>query len=111
MRLLFNNVEEFISELVARGPNVDGIVRRTIRRRQENPFVYTTLIVTYLRQPVDGGPIILVELSHYLGVRPAGASADEDDDVQRRMEAAWNMVTQAIEAAGHPVTHGCYELA
>ena len=104
MKLRFSVPAEFLAELEARPPNVDGVLRAT-REYQRSQMISclqrVSVVATYLRaeSPRDGFPgreVYVVELRSFVGEYLASPAQDEQtektrqrgDELLARLEAA-----------------------
>lgn len=117
LRLLFSGHEEFLSELRERGPNLEPLVRVTVRRTPDAsgaPFVHLTLIATYLRRVDEAGPapvVAVVRLAEYVGAVWPGLPDEESRESRARAEALRATVARAAGELGYRVGAGVYATA
>jgi hypothetical protein len=108
IKVRFNQPDEFIAEMRARGPNVEGLVRVTGMHEMTRTFPIGHLYVfaTYVRRVGDVEQ--LVELRHYCG-QVVGGPKRHDDAATTRADVVSDQLRAAIEEAGHQYAAGTYE--
>jgi hypothetical protein len=97
IRVTFSSPDEFLQELLARGPNVEPVLRATLRWSpdpQGAPFHDVTVVATYLRR-VAADLVAVTELRHYVGAVWTGL----DDPGSRRCRAGARALLAVLDSA------------
>lgn len=110
IRVAFGDPDEFVQELKERGPNVEPVVRATLRWTPDAsgaPFHYLSLVATYLRRLPDG-VLTLAELRHEIGPVWGGLDHAESRLHRERARQALAMIEDAARAADATPAPGVY---
>ena len=98
MKVTFNEPQEFFDELHKRPPNVQLVLRATVRMepdRNIRPLTHTWVVATYLRVDYRGesqGPLpffvsLVVELRHYVGQQYGAGDVANEQTLATRQRA------------------------
>jgi hypothetical protein len=115
IRLLLSDHEEFLAELRERGPNVEPIVRVTVRRTPDASgaqFLRLTLLATYLRRIDEAGPapvLAVVRLAAYVGAIWPGLPDAESRETHARVEELRATLERAVGELGYRAGAGVDE--
>ena len=114
IRLQFSSHEEFLSELRERGPNLEPVVRVTLRHSPDAsgaPFLHLTVLATYLRRIDEVGPVPVVavaQLAEYVGTILPGLPDEESRETRARADELRATVARVAGALGHATAAGAY---
>ena len=113
MRLKFNDPEEFLAELRLSPPNLERVLRASVRRqldRQTGVFRHLTVTACYLRLlEHPSGPVPLaVSLESYQG-EDWGREVEESQQTRRRTEELMAQLRAAARELGLECRPGVYE--
>jgi hypothetical protein len=105
MKVLFNDVGEFLTELRSDADEVEQkILRLTIRRRCQQPFVYVSVVSTVLIGRA------VVTLDHRLGETFIGEDLHQSE-VGKKADAMIERISEEAKGLGLEVRAGVYEPA
>lgn len=110
IRVTFGDPDEFVQEIKERGPNVEPVVRATLRWTPDAsgaPFHHLSLVVTYLRRLPDG-VLTLAELRYDIGPVWSGLDHAESRLHRERARQTLAMIDEATRAAGATPARGVY---
>lgn len=105
MNVQFNSVEEFLTELRQKTPNVEPIVRLTQQFENSGtlPLTHVSVIATYLRD--TGGLVQLVRLRRYCGDYMVG---DRDSKAEKKAHEAMEKIEACARNLGLEIRAGIY---
>lgn len=113
IRVTFGDPDEFVQELKQRGPNVEPVVRATLRWTPDAsgaPFHLLSPVATYLRRLPDG-VVTLTELRYDIGPVWSGLDHQESQRHRQRARQALALIEGAARAAGATPATGVYRFA
>jgi hypothetical protein len=97
VRVAFSSPDEFLHELLARGPNVEPVLRTTLRWQRDSdgaPLHHLSVVATYLRR-IACDVVAVTELQHYVG--PVWSRLD--DPASERCRASAQALLAVLESA------------
>jgi hypothetical protein len=110
VRVVFSSPDEFLQELRRRGPNVEPLLRLTLRwTRDESgaPIHHLSVVAGYLRRA--NGVVTLTSLRHYVGGLWVDAPDTAPGGVRERAASLRDRIEQEAGDLGLEIAAGAYD--